>query len=157
MSAPKPVGVAKRFELRHDQRFAYVAKGAEDAADHGYVTGFAIVCKTRNAAGELEEYFDLQDEHVPEAVAEAAAIEFLKAGGDGKIMHEGDVVGRIVESIFISAEKFAGLGLPPPPMTGWVVSFAPASAEVKKRFTSGELTGFSIGGEGYVTEEEVAA
>lgn len=160
MATSQPVGVAKRFELRHDQRFAFVAKTAEAAepGDHGFVTGWAIVSKIRNAAGVYEEYFDLQGEHVPEDVAERAGMDFMRAGGDGKLMHGGEVVGRIVESIFVSAEKSAALGLGAPPQTGLVISFAPATAEVKQRFLEGgDIDMYSIGGEGYVVEEDVPA
>jgi len=152
MPTPEQKGVEKRVELRHDRRFTIAEKSGAGDNDHGYVTGFAIVCKVKGV-----DYYDLQDEHVPEDVAEAAAIEFMKAGGDGKIMHEGAVAGRIVESFFLSTAKAKALCLAEPDVTGWIVSFAPASAEIKKRFTSGELTGFSIGGVGWVVEEEVEA
>lgn len=151
MSTAGATPVEKRFEMTTGRPW-HVAKGSDVDGDFGYVTGFAIVSKVKG-----EDYYDLQDEHVPLDVAEAAAVAFMKAGGDGKIMHDGAIAGRIVESFIVSKARFAALGLPEPEIEGWVVSFAPASAEVKKRFTSGELTGFSIAGVGWVVEEEVAA
>lgn len=115
---------------------------------HGYVLGFAIVCKVDGA-----DYYDLQDEHVPEDVCEAAAHDFMRESRAGNVMHGSERVGEIVESFVLTAAKAAALGLPAPKQTGWIIAFAPASAEVRKRFVDGELRGFSIGGAGYVTEE----
>lgn len=146
---PQRTGVAKRFELVGQA--VHISKAAAtDPADHGYVTGYVVISKV---AGE--DYYDTQGEHVPEDVLDAAAIEFMKAGAAGKVMHGGEVVGTIVESIVLTTEKAAALGITTD-RTGWIVSWAPASAEVRKRFTSGELKAFSIGGEGWVIDESKA-
>ena len=117
------------------------------------VFGFAIICK--DADGEHD---DLQDEHVPEDVMFDAGLDFALNSRVAKEMHgkgaAGDEQVGTYPFIFpLTTEIAAALDIQTE-KTGLLVA-AQFDQPTFDRFESGELTGFSIGGEGLVIEEEI--
>jgi hypothetical protein len=139
----------------------------------GLVFGYAIVCKVRNEAGQLEDYYDsgsidpddgkAYSDHIPEDVMLESASDFMKSQRVATEDHEreldddGNLVldenghsipvakGTVIHSMPLTTELAEFLGVSETiPMTGWVVSMQP-TAEVFKKFESGELKQFSIG------------
>lgn len=119
-----------------ERQFATVCKVD---AKHGIVFGWAIVCKQDGA-----DYFDLQEEHVPEDVMLEAAADFSKGARDAKDMHEGRVHGQVLFAFPMTADVAKALGIQTS-KTGLLIGMKP-SAEVLAKFQSGEYSGFSIGG-----------
>lgn len=113
------------------------------------VFGFGIVCKV-----DGEEYFDLQDEHIPEDVMLDASLDFAKSARVAKEQHDGEPVGMYPFIFPLTAEIAKALELETR-KTGMLVA-AQFDAETFARFESGELTGFSIAGAGMVIEEDEA-
>jgi hypothetical protein len=140
----------------------------------GLVFGYAIVCKVRNADGKLEDYYDsgsidpddgkAYSDHIPEDVMLESASDFMKSQRVATEDHEreldddGNLVldenghsipvakGSVIHSMPLTEELAEFLGVQDTVrMTGWVVAMQP-EAEVFKKFESGELKQFSIGG-----------
>ena len=110
----------------------------------GLVFGWGIICKIDGV-----EYFDKQDDSIPEDAMLEAVTEFAKtsrtAGDmhvfeDGTVVHEFPLTADIAKAYDIICSK-----------TGWMVAVEP-SPEVYAKFKSGEYTGFSIGGERILDE-----
>ena len=108
--------------------------------DLGMVFGWAIV-STENG----QPYFDKQDDHIPEDAMLEAATEFManaRVAGEqhgrmdaGKVVFAWPMTKDIAATFNITTEK-----------TGLMIGIKPDSAMLAK-FKSGELTGFSIGGQ----------
>lgn len=136
----------------------------------GLVFGFAIVCKIRNADGEFEDYYDtgsydedldeVYSDHVTEAAMLEGVTEFMKSQRVATEDHERDEdeqpvqKGIVVHSFPLTEDIAASLGIETE-KTGWLVAMQPTT-EVFKRFESGELKQFSIGG-GAIREPEKEA
>ena len=110
----------------------------------GLVFGWGIICKINGV-----EYFDVQDDSIPEDAMLEAVTDFAKtarmAGDmhefeDGTVVHEFPLTTDIAKAFDITC-----------PNTGWMVAVEP-SPEVLAKFKSGEYTGFSIGGERILDE-----
>lgn len=139
----------------------------------GLVFGYAIVCKSRNAAGELEDYYDtgsedpddeeIYSDHITEKAMLDGVTEFMKsASRTATDMHEREVdadgnqvlddndraipvkKGTIVHSFPLTEDIATALGITVQ-KTGWLVAMQP-EAEMLKRFEDGTLKQFSIGG-----------
>lgn len=122
-------------------------------AERRLVFGFALVCTEKG-----EEYTDLQDEFVPEDVMFDAALDFALNCGIAKEMHgkgeAGDEPVGTYPFVFPLTKAIAdALGIVTE-RTGLLVG-ARFDEPTFKRFESGELRAFSIGGDGFVVEEEV--
>ena len=114
----------------------------------GLVMGYAIVCKE-----DGEDYYDLQGDHVPEDAMLKAALDFMENGGVAKEMHRGDEAGSVVFAFPLTTDVAKALGVEAR-RTGLLIAMKPDPA-MMKRFETGELTGFSIGGL-RLKDEEVA-
>lgn len=137
----------------------------------GLVFGFAIVCKVKNADGEFEDYYDSgsydedRDETYADHVTEQAMIEgvteFMKSQRVATEDHERDEndqpvqKGVVVHSFPLTEDIAKSLGIVTE-KTGWLVAMQP-EASVFKRFESGELRQFSIGGRAVREPEKEAA
>lgn len=133
---------------------------------HGLVFGWAIVSKLRNAAGDLEDYYDLnvdQDgvlkgQRVPEHITEDAVLKaFAEAAGTGfsmvgNVMHKGEDSGHFPGLFPMTEEIAKALGIVTD-RTGLLVCYKP-EPEVLAKFKNGTFTGFSIEG-GRVEHEEL--
>lgn len=113
----------------------------------GMVFGYAIICKENGV-----DYYDVQDDHIPEDAMLKAAGEFAAGARDHKEMHTGEENGQWL-FLFPMTSDIAKAFNMSVPKTGLLVGFKPAP-DVLAKFKSGEYTGFSIGGE-RVKDEEV--
>lgn len=141
---PKPIEVDKS-----DALFAQVVKLDKK---HGIVFGFGIVCKDEDRGGDAG-YTDLQKQYIPEDVMFDAAVDFSLNSRATDVMHDDVEDGIAVFTFPLTTEIAKALGIKTS-KTGLLVGMKP-SKETFKRFESGELTSFSIGGKGYVVEEEI--
>lgn len=114
----------------------------------GLVFGYAIVCKT-----DGKDYFDVQGDHIPEDAMLKASVDFMTHSRMAKEMHRGGEAGSVVFAFPLTTDVAKSLGITAP-KTGLLIAMRPGP-EMLKKFKSGELTGFSIGGK-YVTNEEAA-
>lgn len=105
----------------------------------GLVMGYAIVCKQ-----DGEEYFDLQGDHIPEDAMVKAALDFMENSQVAKEMHQGEQIGRVVFAFPMTEDVAKAFDIETN-TTGLMIAMRPEPGTLK-RFQSGELTGFSIGG-----------
>lgn len=123
----------------------------------GLVFGWAIVSKV-----DGEEYFDLQDEHIPEASMLEASTDFMLSSRVQGEMHfrtgEGEVVdkGRVAFAWPMTEEVAGAFGVDTH-QTGLMVAVKPDDEAILDKFRDGTYTGFSIGGRRVLSEpvEEV--
>ena len=133
--AAKPFTVAK---LDEDQRLVF---------------GYASVAKVNDGS----DLVDLQGDQIAPDDLEKAAYDFVLEARIANEMHQGEPVGQLVESVVITPEKLAAMGLragPGAPAVGLWLGFKltpDAFAKVKR----GDYTMFSI--EGTADEELVNA
>ncbi len=127
--------------------FELYAKVLKVDGDLGLVMGFAIICKE-----DGEDYFDLQDDHVPEATMLKSALDFMRNSQVAKEMHTGEQAGTVVFAFPLTTDIAKAFGILTR-KTGLMIAMAPEPGMLK-RFQLGELTGFSIGGK-RIKDEEV--
>lgn len=105
----------------------------------GLVFGWAIVCTEGG-----EPYVDLHNDYIPDHAMLKASTKFakgLRIGGDmhacedGVIVHTMPLTADIAKAFGIECDK-----------TGLMIALEPADIETLKKFSTGERTGFSIGG-----------
>ena len=106
----------------------------------GLIFGWAVICKK-----DGQDYFDLQDHHIPENVMLKASFDFMKAARLAKEMHaESD--GSIVFAFPMTTEIAKALNINTN-MTGLLIAHKPERAETLEKAKNGDYRGFSIGGE----------
>lgn len=117
-----------------------VTKSREDEC---LVSGWANVAV--NADGSLP--LDWQDDIIKPETLEKAAINFmLEYRGSGE-MHKGAEQGTVVESIVLTKEKQAAMGIPEGTVPeGWFITVKINSQEVFDKVKSGQYKMFSIQG-----------
>ena len=112
------------------------------------VYGYAIVSTI-----DGEPYYDSQGDYIPDTVMRKAATDFMLGERESKVMHDGEGIGRIVHSFPLTADIAKAYGFDTD-STGWLIGMHISDDEVLRKFKSGELTGFSIGGRGVRIEVE---
>lgn len=130
-------------ELKKFQASAEVIK-VDDTL--GLVMGFAIICKQDGV-----EYYDLHNDHIPEDAMLDAASDFMLNSRVAKEMHVGGGKGSVVFAWPMTSDIAKAFGLEVK-TTGLMIAMKP-EPEMLKKFQSGELTGFSIGGHRVLDEE----
>lgn len=105
----------------------------------GLVFGFAIVCKQ-----DGNDYYDSQDDHIPEDAMLKAAADFMKNSRVAKDMHQGEQVGDVVFAFPLTDDIAKSLGIVTK-QTGLLIGMMPGP-DILSKYASGEYTGFSIGG-----------
>jgi hypothetical protein len=106
----------------------------------GVVFGWAIICKI-----DGEPYFDTQGDHITEEAMLKASLDFILSGAEAKEMHKGDPDGDITYRFPLTDSIKKAMGIESK-LTGFMVGYKPASAEILAKFRDGTYTGFSIGG-----------
>jgi Putative phage serine protease XkdF len=142
-------------------RLSNALKGADEEADHifsarvckvdeghGLVFGYAIVCKK-----DGQDYYDLQDDHIPEDAMLDAAVGFMAGERTAKEMHDGDAIGSIVFAMPLTTDIAKAFGIETR-TTGLMIAMKPSDPAVLAKFKDGTYTGFSMGGS-RVTDEHV--
>lgn len=115
------------------------------------VFGWANVSVTVN--GELVE--DYQEDMIEPEELEKAAYKFVELYRDGGEMHEKTGMAVMVESIMLTEEKQAAMGIPAGTLpVGWWIGFRVTDDDVWEKVKSGEYSMFSIGGTAVRTEVE---
>ncbi len=130
-----------------EKAFDFYAKVEKVDETLGVVFGWAIVCKEKG-----QDYFDTQDDHIPEASMLKAATDFMchsRVLGDMHVTAEG---GSVVFAFPMTADIAEAFGMKTE-KTGLMIGVKPASADTLAKFKSGEYSGFSIGGIRVVDEE----
>lgn len=117
----------------------------------GLAFGWAIISKV-----EDEEYFDLQNDHIPEEAMLEAATDFMLKRRTMKLMHKGQKQGEVVFAWPLTSEIAKAMGIKTH-VTGLMVAVKPTNKKILDQIESGALTGFSIGGERLEDEELVDA
>jgi cation transport regulator ChaB len=157
-------GMAKRDDL-DDERFEKfdaltTINGAGEPASRasvikvsdelGLVFGWAMICKDGG-----NDYFDVQDDHIPEDAMLKASAEFMLSRRVAKEMHFGDEMGTIVFAFPVTSDVAKAMNISTD-RTGLMIAMKPSSEALLEKFRSGEYTGFSIGGQRLVDEEMAA-
>lgn len=107
--------------------------------DLGVVFGWAIVSKV-----DGEDYYDLQGDHITEAAALEAAVDYMVSSGVQKDMHEGDRRGTA--TLFpMTADVAKAYGFDTGGRSGVLVMAKP-DRELFELHRAEKRTGFSIGG-----------
>lgn len=111
--------------------------------DEHLVFGWANV--SVNNQGDIP--IDWQGDITAPEVLEKAAYQYvLKHRGTGE-MHEGDVVGHMVESVMFTKQKMEAMGIPEGVVPeGWWIGFYVESDEVVAKIKDGSYKMFSIQG-----------
>lgn len=117
----------------------------------GLVFGWAMICKEGG-----EEYFDVQDDHIPEDAMLKASTDFMLSRRVAKEMHFGDETGTIVFAFPVTEDVAKAMDITTK-RSGLMIAMKPSSEALLEKFRSGEYTGFSIGGQRLVDEEMMAA
>lgn len=105
------------------------------------VFGWAQVC-TKNGA----EYFDTDNQHIPESVTLDAWADFMRNGRVNKAMHSGDQVGDVAFAFPAYDDIFKSLGLQIGDQSGIIVGVYVQDDDVLNKYHTGVYKGFSVGG-----------
>ena len=93
------------------------------------------------------EVVDLQEDMIDPETLEAAAYKFAELYRDGGEMHERTGTAVMVESVVLTEEKQAAMGLAAGTLPiGWWIGFRVTDDDVWEKVKSGEYSMFSIGG-----------
>lgn len=116
----------------------YKAKESE-----GLVSGWANV--SVNADGSIP--LDWQDDVIAPETLEKAAIGFMLDYRGSGVMHDGDAVGTVVESIVFTKEKQEAIGIPEGCVPqGWFITVKVHDKDVFAKVKDGTYKMFSIQG-----------
>ncbi len=126
-------------DIMHVKDFESDCKFIKTDDSLGLVFGWAIVCKQNG-----QEYYDTQDDHIPEDSMLRASADFMKNSRVSLDMHTGDKTGDVVFAFPMTSEIADSLGIATQ-TTGLLIAIKP-SEEIFKQFQSGARTGFSVGG-----------
>jgi len=115
-----------------------------------FVFGWASVAIRASGEQVIDHAGDMVDVEDLENAAYQFVLDFRGAGE----MHEGDVIGQLIESFMVTPEKLEAMGLSGTALPlGWWVGFWIQSDVVWAKVKSGEYAMFSI--QGYCYPEEV--
>ena len=95
---------------------------------------------------------DTQGDAIEPAELEKAAYDHVLNFGDTGVSHEGETVGKMVESFMLTPEKAEAMGLPETQAAGWWVGYKLADAEVFAKVKDGTYSMWSIQGSAAETE-----
>ena len=128
------------------KRFSTGAKFLKIDEELGLILGFAIICKQ-----DGKDYFDVQDDHIPEASMLKAATDFMIHSRIAGEMHDGDEdgvveAGQVVFAFPLTTEIAKAFDIKTP-RTGLMIAMKPHDEAMLEKFRNGEFTGFSIGGD----------
>lgn len=122
----------------------------------GIAFGFAMVCKEVKD-GEVQDYYDLHGDHVPEDVMIEAASAYAMADRMGKAEHgrtEQHGHAKVADVVFIfplTVDVAKSLGIQTDRF-GLLIGYKPTEKSVLDDIEKGVYAGFSFGGLGVRTE-----
>lgn len=118
--------------------------------DEQLVFGWAYV--STGADGDL--IVDSDGESIEPHELEKAAYDYVLEAREAGEMHEGEPLGKMIESLVVTPEKAGAMGLPPTEATGWWVGFHIEDADAFAKVKNGEYAMFSVQGFGEMKEVE---
>jgi hypothetical protein len=124
-------------QAKPTSKYAEVLKVDESL---GLVLGWAIVCKKDGV-----DYWDLQEDHIPESSMLSAAVDFMQHSRVAKEMHGGESAGSVLFAFPMTEDIAKAFGIETN-TTGLMIAMKPDSDAMLSKFRDGTLTGFSIGG-----------
>ena len=111
--------------------------------DKRLVFGWANIAVTVDG----EQVLDYQEDMIDPEELETAAYRFVELYRDGGEMHQRTGVAVLVESVILTEEKQAAMGIEVGTMpVGWWVGFRVTDDDVWQKVKDGEYSMFSIGG-----------
>ena len=118
--------------------------------DRRLAGGFFYVMQKCDGAGGWAQAVDLSGDVVTDEVElEEAAFGFLQSSRIGKVNHQGPPTAELVESIVLTKDKQAAMGIPPGIVpVGWWGTMRILDDQAWADTKSGKLTAWSIGGAG---------
>lgn len=118
-----------------------IAKADEDKH---LVFGWASVCFTING----EQVSDWQNDLIDTDVLENAVYQYVLESREAGEMHQRGGTGTLVESLILTKEKMAAMGIPPGVVPeGWWIGFKISDNDVWEKIKIGKYKMFSIEGE----------
>lgn len=123
-------------------KFEYAAEIAKFDDEEGVVYGFVTVYEENG-----QPLVDRQGDVIDEVEVRKMAHAYVSEARVAKVMHNGETVGEVVESLVLTRELQKVLGIDIG-KAGWFIGMKLHSEAIKKRVRSGELRAFSIGGRG---------
>lgn len=105
----------------------------------GLVLGYAIVCKV-----DGKPYVDTQGDYIPEQAMLEAATDFMLNSREARDSHGVLKSGTVPFALPLTSDIATSLGITAR-KTGLIIGMRP-DPDLLSKFTSGEYTGFSIGG-----------
>jgi len=128
---------------KEDEREVSMNFKLTKAYDEGLVSGWANVAI--NANGDVP--LDWQDDVISPDTLEKAAINFMLAYRESGVMHKGASQGTVVESIVLTKEKQAAMGIPEGVVPeGWFITVKINDPNVFAKVKNGDFRMFSIQG-----------
>lgn len=121
------------------EQFGDVLKSSEEMR---VVWGYASVISEAGVP-----VVDSQGDMIAEDVLVKSAHEFMRSHRRAKVLHAGEQVGEVVESLVLTTELQKSLGVDAG-RVGWVIAMHIADDDVWARVQKGELKAFSVGGRG---------
>lgn len=119
--------------------------------DKRLVFGWANIAVTVDG----EQVLDYQEDMIDPEELENAAYRFVEIYRDGGEMHQRTGVAVLVESVILTEEKQAAMGIAAGTMPiGWWVGFRVTDDDVWQKVKDGEYSMFSIGGKAIREEVE---
>jgi cation transport regulator ChaB len=107
------------------------------------VFGWVSVCVLKSG----EEVTDLEGDRIDMEDYEDAVYEFNLLGREANAVHQGETIGYLAESLFITKEKLAAMGLPEDALPlGWWAGWKVFDDAGWQKVVSGEYRAFSIEG-----------
>ena len=113
------------------------------STEEGLVSGWANVAIQADGSIPL----DWQDDVISPATLEKAAVSFMMDYRGSGLMHAGQPVGTVVESIVLTKEKQAAMGIPEGTVPeGWFITVKVFDTDVREKVRNKTLRMFSIQG-----------
>lgn len=144
-------GETKEGLLHTEQKFKVdlCIYKAREVGDQHLVSGWANIAKNADGSRPL----DWQGDVIEPEELEKAAITFMMDYRESGTNHEGDAKGVVVESIVLTKDKQAAMGIPEGTVPeGWFITVKVTDDETFQKVKDGEYRMFSIQG----TAERVA-
>ena len=126
-----------------DVRNVAVVFNITKSSDEGLVSGWANVAVHPDGSLPL----DWQDDVIVPETLERAAIAFMMDYRGSGVMHQGEAVGIVVESIVFTKEKQQAIGIPEGTVPeGWFITVKVMDPKIREQVKNGTFRMFSIQG-----------
>ena len=129
--------------VEHDSHSIEFVIYKEQSFEKGLVCGWANVAKNIDGKAPL----DWQGDIIDPSDLEDAAIQFMKDYRESGVLHEGESIGDVVESIVMTKDKQVAMGIPEGTVPeGWFITVQLHDEDTINKVKNGEFRMFSIQG-----------